>query len=78
MRVSDGRRQRRRRVPWYATTPRDSRVPPWYVWCAAISFLSFAVRTVVVGDDPLLPLLSCMLLVLSLVAWNGPPRSDGR
>jgi len=41
----------RKRVPWYASTPRDSRIPPWYVWCAILCFLSLG-DTITTGASP--------------------------
>ena len=59
----------RKRVPWYATTPRDSRIPLWYVWCAILCFISIGI-TIVTGASPAALILPSVLLVLSLLAWR--------
>jgi len=59
----------RRRAPWYATTPRDSHTPPWYVWCGVASLLCFGTVTIA-GGTPLTLLLPVVLLVLALAAWK--------
>lgn len=61
--------QVRRKLPWYATSPRESKMAPWFVWCGLLSAVG-GILAVLFGDAPLWRgQFGVAMLAIALLAW---------
>lgn len=58
-----------RRLPWYATSPKDSRVPPWYVWCGFLALVG-GLAKLTVGESWGWVAFGLAMFVFGVLAWR--------